>query len=118
MEDPSEYDIEAMALLVTMKQCIANATGDDGADQTHLAGRIEGLFLCHLVTAKILQVNDIESARYTKWLHDHIGWTGTACFSVHLDDDLKNDIVKELDGVPYRTFSKIFGAAIFHTPTQ
>lgn len=113
MEKPSEYDIQAMPLLIAMKQCIANATVDDGADQTHLAGRIEGLYLCHLVTAKLLEVNDIETARYTKWLRDHTGWTGTACFSVHLDDDLKNSIVQELDGVPYRTFSKLFGAPIF-----
>ncbi|KAL8109796.1 hypothetical protein AgCh_025765 [Apium graveolens] len=116
MEDPSEYDIQAMHLLISMKQCIANATTQDGADQTHLAGRIEGLFLCHLVTANLLEVNDVESARYAKKLLDQTGWTGAACFNVELDDDLKSRIVQELGDVPSRIFSKLFGKVIFHNP--
>ncbi|KAK1369203.1 hypothetical protein POM88_035295 [Heracleum sosnowskyi] len=105
MADINAFDIENMTLILTMGKYIANAS-------PAAAGKIEAVFLARLVVAPLLEVNDADTADFAKRMHDRCGWIGTACIDRALDADVRADIIKHLDDVPYRMFERIAEAEV------
>uniref|UniRef100_A0A803LCP5 Uncharacterized protein n=1 Tax=Chenopodium quinoa TaxID=63459 RepID=A0A803LCP5_CHEQI len=46
-------------------------------ENPHLRGRIEALFLCHLVTAPMLEVDDVGTAQFARNMRNYFGWNGS-----------------------------------------
>lgn len=122
------YTISSMRFLLTMKAfqaIIINSSTDPDiaeldviiAQNPHLAApltrvrrsflenkahRVEASFACNLVDAPYLEVNDVSSSEYVRYLREKRGWTGMACYDENLDGNLKDDVRKVLGDVPCR----------------
>ncbi|KAK1391134.1 hypothetical protein POM88_019312 [Heracleum sosnowskyi] len=79
---------------------------------------IETTFRSNIVNAPFIEVDSVAGARHMTGLYDGLMWEGTLCINQNLDIHLRDAILANSIGLPYRLFNWQNGVLVFLPPQQ